>query len=130
MKFDRFGKPLPRGGYHWMHTNEQCLVFMRKSPINRSNRFQVLRANCNTILTQVRGCKISQKPFELYEQIEAAVNGGPLLELFARKHNLREGWVSVGDEAIQYIPKMAKKQEQSVGVSHSATGNIGQISEA
>ncbi len=129
VKFDRFGNQLARGGYHWMHSNEQCLVFMRKNPINKSNRFQVLRANCNTIITQVAGTKISQKPFQLYEHIEAAVNGGPLLELFARKHNQREGWLSIGDEAIEYKRDRAKEQPKSAAPGHENNGNKGQIPE-
>jgi N6-adenosine-specific RNA methylase IME4 len=98
-------------------------VFMRKSPINRSNRFQILRASCNTILTQVSGSKISQKPFQLYEQIEATVNGGPRLELFARKHNQREGWLSIGDEAIQYKKKPTINTDNSNPPPNSKEGD-------
>ncbi|KAF8060565.1 mettl3 [Scenedesmus sp. PABB004] len=40
----------------------------------------------------------SQKPEEIYELIEALVPGGTYLEIFARKNNLRDFWVSVGNE--------------------------------
>ena len=40
----------------------------------------------------------SQKPTEIYELIEEMVPGGKYLEIFARKNNLRDYWVSVGNE--------------------------------
>ncbi len=40
--------------------------------------------------------------------IERMVNGGARLELFARPHNQREGWLGVGDEAIFFKPKPDK----------------------
>jgi mRNA (2'-O-methyladenosine-N6-)-methyltransferase len=40
----------------------------------------------------------SQKPDEIYELIEALVPNGKYLEIFARKNNLRDYWVSVGNE--------------------------------
>lgn len=40
----------------------------------------------------------SQKPEQLYEIIENLLPNGKYLELFARKNNLRDYWVSVGME--------------------------------
>eukprot|EP00239_Pterosperma_sp_CCMP1384_P010448 CAMPEP_0197864302 /NCGR_PEP_ID=MMETSP1438-20131217/42457_1 /TAXON_ID=1461541 /ORGANISM="Pterosperma sp., Strain CCMP1384" /LENGTH=88 /DNA_ID=CAMNT_0043482511 /DNA_START=24 /DNA_END=290 /DNA_ORIENTATION=- len=40
----------------------------------------------------------SQKPTEIYELIEELVPDGKYLEIFARKNNLRDYWVSVGNE--------------------------------
>ncbi|OMH82560.1 N6-adenosine-methyltransferase 70 kDa subunit [Zancudomyces culisetae] len=40
----------------------------------------------------------SQKPEELYELIEELVPGGRYLEIFGRKNNLRDYWVTVGNE--------------------------------
>ena len=40
----------------------------------------------------------SQKPTEIYELIEQLVPNGKYLEIFARKNNLRDYWVSVGNE--------------------------------
>ncbi|KAF6255581.1 hypothetical protein COO60DRAFT_199906 [Scenedesmus sp. NREL 46B-D3] len=40
----------------------------------------------------------SQKPEEIYHLIEALVPGGRYLEIFARKNNLRNYWVSIGNE--------------------------------
>ncbi len=36
------------------------------------------------------------------------VPGGPYVELFARPHNAREGWLSIGNEAIEYHPELVK----------------------
>ena len=43
----------------------------------------------------------SQKPFDLYELIERIVPRGPYIEIFARKVNWREEWVSCGNEALE-----------------------------
>lgn len=40
----------------------------------------------------------SQKPEEIYQLIEALVPDGKYLEIFARRNNLRNYWVSVGLE--------------------------------
>ncbi|PVU96369.1 hypothetical protein BB560_005813, partial [Smittium megazygosporum] len=40
----------------------------------------------------------SQKPEELYEMIEQLIPGGRYLEIFGRRNNLRDYWVTVGNE--------------------------------
>lgn len=40
----------------------------------------------------------SQKPEEIYELAEALVPNGRYLEIFGRKNNLRNYWVTVGNE--------------------------------
>lgn len=40
----------------------------------------------------------SQKPEQVYEIIEKLVPNGNYLEIFARRNNLRNFWVSVGLE--------------------------------
>jgi mRNA (2'-O-methyladenosine-N6-)-methyltransferase len=40
----------------------------------------------------------SQKPEELYQLIEALVPNGKYLEIFGRKNNLRDYWVTIGNE--------------------------------
>ncbi|OMJ19931.1 N6-adenosine-methyltransferase 70 kDa subunit [Smittium culicis] len=50
----------------------------------------------DTIFSERRGQ--SQKPEELYEMIEQLVPGGTYLEIFGRKNNLRDYWVTVGNE--------------------------------
>ena len=56
-------------------------------------------AGSDIILSQRRGQ--SQKPVEIYELVEALVPGGTYLEIFARKNNLRDYWVSVGNELCE-----------------------------
>jgi hypothetical protein len=40
----------------------------------------------------------SQKPEEIYEIIEKMMPGSKKVELFARNNNLREGWLSLGNQ--------------------------------
>ena len=40
----------------------------------------------------------SQKPEEIYQLVEAVCPGGSFLEIFGRKNNLRDFWVTVGNE--------------------------------
>jgi len=40
----------------------------------------------------------SQKPEEIYELIEKMMPGSKKVELFARNNNLREGWLSLGNQ--------------------------------
>lgn len=40
----------------------------------------------------------SQKPEEIYEIIEKMMPGAKKVELFARNNNLREGWLSLGNQ--------------------------------
>jgi mRNA (2'-O-methyladenosine-N6-)-methyltransferase len=40
----------------------------------------------------------SQKPEEIYEYIERLVPNGYYLEIFGRRNNLRDYWVTIGNE--------------------------------
>ena len=40
----------------------------------------------------------SQKPDKVYEIVEGLCPNGPYLELFGRRHNMRPGWVTVGNQ--------------------------------
>lgn len=40
----------------------------------------------------------SQKPEEIYELIEKLVPHGKYVEIFGRKNNLRNYWVTIGNE--------------------------------
>ncbi len=70
------------------------------------------------ILAEVR--ETSRKPDELYDMIERILGGkgkGRKVELFGREHNLRDGWLTlgnqVGKEAAQagvvYEPEMVAR---------------------
>ena len=67
----------------------------------RSGRAAIVRRNLGSkaskmIYSERRGQ--SQKPEEIYELVEKLVPNGTYLEIFARRNNLRNHWVSVGLE--------------------------------
>lgn len=77
-------------GYYLQHAKETCLVGMKGNP-KKSN----LRLS-DVIYSQRRGQ--SQKPEEIYELIEKLVPNGKYCEIFGRKNNLRNHWVTIGNE--------------------------------
>ena len=50
----------------------------------------------DVIVAQVRDT--SRKPDELYAMIERICPGGRKVELFGRKHNVRPGWLTLGNQ--------------------------------
>lgn len=79
-------------GYYLQHAKEVCLVGKRGSdPVGLQKTVA-----SDIIFSERRGQ--SQKPEEIYELIEELVPNGKYLEIFARKNNLRNYWVSVGNE--------------------------------
>ena len=80
-------------GFYLQHAKEVCLVGRRgDKPPGMSDK----AVGSDIIFAPRRGQ--SQKPTEIYELIEEMVPGGKYLEIFARKNNLRDYWVSVGNE--------------------------------
>ncbi|KAG2430093.1 hypothetical protein HXX76_010192 [Chlamydomonas incerta] len=81
-------------GYYLQHAKEVCLVAKRGNP--------PVPPGCeggvgsDIIFSERRGQ--SQKPEEIYHLIEQLVPNGRYLEIFARKNNLRNYWVSIGNE--------------------------------
>lgn len=80
-----------RTGHWFNHSKEHCLVGA-KGALQGIRRF----VDCNVIVSQPR--ESSMKPDELYGIIERAVPEGRKAELFGRAHNLRSGWVTLGDQ--------------------------------
>ena len=77
-------------GFYLQHAKEVCLVGRRgEKPPGMSDK----AVGSDIIFAPRRGQ--SQKPTEIYELIEEMVPGGKYLEIFARKNNLRDYWVSV-----------------------------------
>ena len=76
---------------HWLnHSKEHCLIGIKGNPkINRN-------VDCDVLVSEVR--ETSRKPDEIYELIERMKPGGRKLELFARAHNRRKGWISLGNQ--------------------------------
>jgi mRNA (2'-O-methyladenosine-N6-)-methyltransferase len=76
---------------HWLnHSKEHCLIGYKGNPkLNRN-------IDCDVLVSEVR--ETSRKPDEIYELIERLKPGGRKLELFARPHNRRKGWISLGNQ--------------------------------
>ena len=80
-------------GFYLQHAKEVCLVGRRgEDPPG----LKAGGVGSDIIFAERRGQ--SQKPTEIYELIEELVPNGRYLEIFARKNNLRDYWVSVGNE--------------------------------
>lgn len=77
---------------HWLnHSKEHCLVGV-KGDTSRLNRNE----DCDVLVAPVR--QTSRKPDEIYDLIERIAPGGRKVELFARPHNRRNGWLSLGNQ--------------------------------
>lgn len=81
-------------GYYLMHSFEMCLVGY-KCPPGEHVEYNSKISN-NVIFAEVR--QKSRKPDEMYEIIELMLPGSKKIELFARNHNLRNGWFSLGNQ--------------------------------
>lgn len=87
-------------GYYLQHAKETCLVGVKKRR-NQRGEEEELEFNKDTklgdvIFSERRGQ--SQKPEEIYKLIEQLVPNGKYCEVFARKNNLHNYWVSIGNE--------------------------------
>ncbi|CAL5225927.1 g8721 [Coccomyxa viridis] len=79
-------------GYYLQHAKEVCLVGKKgKDPPGMKSC-----VGSDVIYTERRGQ--SQKPEEIYQLIEELVPGGKYIEIFGRKNNLHNYWVTVGNE--------------------------------
>ena len=81
-------------GNFFLHSTEICLVGY-KSPPKSYLEFNSKISN-NLIFEEV--FKPYQKPLQLYTMIELMMPGAKKIELFARNNNLREGWLSLGNQ--------------------------------
>ncbi|KAJ2820933.1 hypothetical protein IWW50_004858 [Coemansia erecta] len=79
-------------GYYLQHAKETCLVGKKGSDPAMLQK----SVASDVIFSERRGQ--SQKPEEMYEIIEQLIPGGKYLEIFGRKNNLRDYWVTVGNE--------------------------------
>ncbi|KAJ2402588.1 hypothetical protein GGI23_000605 [Coemansia sp. RSA 2559] len=79
-------------GYYLQHAKETCLVGKKGADPPNLQR----SVASDVIFSERRGQ--SQKPEEMYEIIEQLVPGGKYLEIFGRKNNLRDYWVTIGNE--------------------------------
>jgi len=80
-------------GYYLQHAKETCLVARKgQDPPNALRSLNV----SDVILAERRGQ--SQKPEEIYRIIERLVPNGSYLEIFGRRNNTRDGWITIGNE--------------------------------
>jgi len=77
-------------GFYLQHAKETCLVG-KKGDVRDADLV------LSDVIIAPRRSQ-SEKPPELYELIERLVPDGKYLEIFARRHNLRNHWVSIGLE--------------------------------
>lgn len=79
-------------GFYLQHAKEVCLVGRR----GKGAGGMVGGVGSDILYSERRGQ--SQKPEDIYELIEKLVPDGRYLEIFGRKNNLRNFWVTVGNE--------------------------------
>ena len=108
-------------GFYLQHAKEVCLVGRRgNAPPGMSNK----AVGSDIIFAERRGQ--SQKPTEIYELIEELVPNGKYLEIFARKNNLRDYWVSVGNEVTGTgLPPEDEKAFEEQGIVPGAKYGAG-----
>ena len=86
------GKIAKGHGYYLQHAKETCLIGV-KGDVSKRAKFNIAT---DVIFSQRRGQ--SQKPEEIYDIAEAMMPGGYYLEIFGRRNNLHDGWVTIGNE--------------------------------
>ena len=79
-------------GYFLQHAKESCLVGRKRGDWNNFCG----SVGEDVIFAERRGQ--SQKPEEIYELIEKLVPNGKYLEIFGRRNNLRNQWITIGNE--------------------------------
>ena len=84
------GKMAKGNGYYLQHSKENCIIGVKGNPEYVSNV-------CSDIIYSKRRGQ-SQKPDAIYEYIEKLVPNGYYLEIFGRRNNLRNNWVTIGNE--------------------------------
>jgi len=80
-------------GYYLQHAFETCLIGLKGSTPPGYNEFH----NVPDVIYSLRRGQ-SQKPEEIYEYCEELVKDGVFLEIFGRRNNLRNGWMTIGNE--------------------------------
>ena len=79
-------------GFYLQHAKETCLVGRKgKHPKN------MVGGIASDVIYSIRRGQ-SQKPEEIYKYIEQLVPNGHYLEIFGRRNNLHDYWVTVGNE--------------------------------
>ncbi|EGR32187.1 mt-a70 family protein, putative [Ichthyophthirius multifiliis] len=88
------GKIAKGHGFYLQHAKESCLIGVKGNVLN-NDKFQK-NISSDVIFSERRGQ--SQKPEEIYQLIQELCPKGYYLEIFARRNNLHDNWVSIGNE--------------------------------
>jgi len=80
-------------GYYLQHAFETCLIGKKG---NLPPGYNEDHGVYDLIYSRRRGQ--SQKPVEIYEICEEIVKDGLYLEIFGRRNNVRNGWITIGNE--------------------------------
>ncbi|GHJ85063.1 hypothetical protein NliqN6_1465 [Naganishia liquefaciens] len=96
---------------HWLnHTCEHLLIALKLPPEhefpNRSapipwetdKRLDYLKRGVDGDVVIAEGRETSRKPDEFYGILERMAPSGRKLEIFGRKHNIRKGWLTIGNQ--------------------------------
>ena len=94
-------------GYYLQHAKEVCLVGLKGEEPAALRRGVI----SDIIWSKRRGQ--SQKPDDIYQIIEDLVPGGRFLEIFGRKNNLRDHWVTIGNEVTGQNHLIDKIEEET-----------------
>ncbi|KAF5363435.1 hypothetical protein D9756_000831 [Leucocoprinus leucothites] len=90
---------------HWLnHTKEHMLVGVKTPPLPPGDSETELKfpkwvnrgLDTDVIVSEVR--ETSRKPDEVYGLIERMCPGGRKIEIFGRRHNVRPGWLTLGNQ--------------------------------
>eukprot|EP01090_Pellita_catalonica_P006523 TRINITY_DN16765_c0_g1_i1.p1 TRINITY_DN16765_c0_g1~~TRINITY_DN16765_c0_g1_i1.p1 ORF type:complete len:361 (-),score=63.10 TRINITY_DN16765_c0_g1_i1:27-1109(-) len=81
-----------------VHTKEHCLMGI-KGTVRRSTDGHLIHANIDTdvIVSEERPLGDDSKPEEIYHIIEHFSLGMRRIELFGEDHNIRDGWLTLGN---------------------------------
>ncbi|KAL7412201.1 MT-A70-domain-containing protein [Mrakia frigida] len=120
---------------HWLnHTCEHLLVGL-KSPAHHSTPdvpnttwpdWLQRGMDTDVLVSEVK--ETSRKPDEIYNLIERCCQGGRKLEIFARKHNTRPGWLSLGNQLgndCVWEPSLAERLAQKYPERTNLAGTPG-----
>lgn len=86
------GKIAKGHGFYLQHAKETCLIGV-KGDVRSKAFFNIMT---DVVFSMRRGQ--SQKPEEIYDLAESLVPNGYYLEIFGRRNNLHNGWVTIGNE--------------------------------
>lgn len=82
-------------GFYLLHSSEVCLVGVKRNSAKSYLEF-IPKVSNDLIFAETR--KKSQKPEQLYVLIERMFPGAKKIELFGRNHNIRPGWLTLGNQ--------------------------------